>query len=214
MDWAFGVDQGVPRLDCMTAEVSDAYACRAAEYAKLLGSIEAVHPSDRQLVATWADSIEGPVIDAGCGPGQWTAFLAGHRPATSGVDLVPAFIEHARSTYPDISFDIGSLNDLDVGTRTLGGIFSWYSLIHHEPGTIGIPLREFARVLKPGGGLLIGFFEGPVIEEFAHAVIPAYRWPMNVLTDELASTGFDVIETHTRTSTDHRPHGAVIARRR
>lgn len=197
----------------MTNEVGEAYARRAAEYIELFGSMSVVHPSDRQLVATWADGIESPVIDVGCGPGLWTSFLTEHQLVASGVDLVPEFIEHARSTYPHVPFEVGSLNTLDVATGTVGGIFSWYSLIHHEPGTIGTPLREFSRALRPGGALLIGFFEGPMVDKFVHGVTPAFRWPVSVLGEELALAGFDVVETHTRTNSNHRPHGAIIARR-
>lgn len=198
----------------MTDEVSEAYARRAAEYAELFGSMSAVHPSDRQLVATWAAGIDGRVIDAGCGPGQWTSFLTEHRLAACGVDLVPEFIEHARNTYPGVPFEVGSLNNLNVETGTVDGIFSWYSLIHHEPNMIGIPLQEFSRVLKPGGALLIGFFEGPLVDKFAHGVTPAYRWPVSDLSDELDAAGFDVLETHTRTTAGQRPHAAISTRRK
>jgi SAM-dependent methyltransferase len=129
------------------------------------------------------------------------------------LDLVPEFIERARSAYPGVPFEVGSLNTLDFETGTVGGVLSWYSLIHHEPSTIRIPLLEFSRVLSPGGALLIGFFEGPVIEEFAHAVAPAYRWPVSDLSEELSSVGFDVVETHVRTTTGQRPQAAIIARR-
>jgi SAM-dependent methyltransferase len=193
--------------------VSDAYSRRAEEYAELFGSMSAVHPSDRQLVATWADSIEGQVIDAGCGPGQWTNFLSELGLPACGVDLVPEFIERARLAHPGIPFRVESLNALNVETGTVGGVLSWYSLIHHEPNAIRIPLLEFSRALSPGGALLIGFFEGTVVERFDHAVIPAYRWPVSDLSEELTAVGFDVVETRTRTTTGQRPQAAIIARR-
>jgi len=197
----------------MVDVVSDAYSRRAAEYTELFGSMSSVHPSDRQLVSTWADGIEGPVIDAGCGPGQWTNFLAEQGLSARGVDLVPEFIERARTTYPGVPFAVGSLNRLDSPTGSVGGVLSWYSLIHHEPSTIRIPLGEFSRVLRPGGVLLIGFFECPIVETFAHAVAPAYRWPVTELSAELNAVGFDVVESHRRTTTGQRPLAAIIARR-
>jgi SAM-dependent methyltransferase len=209
-----GADVEVPGLDRMTDEVSEAYARRAAEYAERFESMDNVHPSDRQLVATWADGINGQVIDAGCGPGQWTNFLTERRLTARGVDLVPEFIEHARNTYPGIPFEVGSLNTLNVETGTVDGIFSWYSLIHHAPSTIRIALQEFHRALKPGGALLIGFFEGPLIDKFAHGVTPAYRWPVSSLSEQLVSAGFEVIEVHTRTTSTQRPHGAITTRPR
>jgi len=39
-------------------------------------------------------------------------------------------------------------------------VLSWYSTIHHEPARIDVPLAEFARVLRPGGLLALGFFDG------------------------------------------------------
>ncbi|THJ66569.1 class I SAM-dependent methyltransferase [Arthrobacter echini] len=198
----------------MLDEVGNAYSRRAAEYTEILGSMDAVHPLDRQLVSSWADAIDGRIIDAGCGPGHWTNFLHERGAAAHGVDLVPEFIDRAHSAYPDVPFSVGSLETLDAAPGTVSGILSWYSLIHHEPSTIGIPLLEFARALRPGGTLLLGFFDSTAAEEFAHAVTPAYRWPVNDLSEELTSAGFDVIETHRRTISGQRPHAAIIAQRK
>lgn len=197
----------------MRSEVRNAYSRRAAEYAEHLGSMEAVHPSDRQLVTTWSGQITGPAIDAGCGPGHWTSYLAGLGVAVRGIDLVPEFIAHARATYPGIPFDVGAVDELQVETGTVGGVLAWYSLIHCEPDAIQASLREFARVLRPGSDLLLGFFEGPTVEKFEHVVVAAYRWPVGELCDKLRAVGFDVIETHTRLGPGHRPHGAMLARR-
>jgi SAM-dependent methyltransferase len=193
--------------------VGDAYTDRAAEYADVLGSMASVHPSDVQLVTSWGDRITGPAIDAGCGPGHWTAHLAARGLDIRGIDLVPDFIEHARAHHPETRFDLGSVDALDADTGSVGGVLAWYSLIHHDPETIGTPLAEFARVLRPGGELLIGCFEGSTVEAFDHAVVTAYRWPLAELNERLRGTGFEVVETYSRTSLDHRPHGAILARR-
>lgn len=192
---------------------STAYSRRAAVYIEALGLMTAVHPSDWQLVSTWA-SDTGEVIDAGCGPGHWTNFLTEQGIAARGVDLVPEFVAHARNTYPATAFAVGSLDSLDADSGSVGGILSWYSLIHYEPQAIQVPLLEFGRVLKPGGTLLVGFFEGPAVEKFAHAVTTAYRWPVDDFGAELSATGFDVVETDVRKTAGQRPHAAIIARRR
>lgn len=200
----------------MTSEAARAYSRRAVDYADAFGSMATVHPSDRQLVDTWANTVAGPVIDAGCGPGHWTNYLVEQGMDASGIDLAPDFIAHARARYPGVSFEVGNLDALGAATGSVGGVLSWYSLIHHDPSTIRIPLNEFARILVSGGGLLLGFFEGPTVEKFDHAVIGAYKWPVPELRLELQAAGFDVIETHTRTGASERPrpHGAIIARRR
>lgn len=198
--------------------VSAAYARRAAEYIDALGSMQGVHPADRVLVEEWSDTLTGPVLDAGCGPGHWTDHLARRLAprglAVRGIDRVPVFVEHARERYPDAAFDIGDLEALDAPDGSLGGILSWYSTIHHAPSRIAISMSEFARALAPGGGLLLGYFDGARVESFDHAITGAYRWPAEALGALLEAAGFDVIETHRRTGPAHRPHGAIVCRKR
>jgi len=199
----------------MTERVTAAYSARADEYAALLGSMDAVHPDDRAFVDAWAAGQSGALVDAGCGPGHWTAHLAqqGHR--VSGIDAAPEFVEHARRTHgASVDFRVGSLDALSLADGSVDGVLAWYSVIHHEPSRIGGPLDEFRRVLTPGGGLLLGFFEGAAVEAFDHAVITAYRWPVVSLAALLDEAGFDVVDVHTRTDPGHRPHGAISAVRR
>ena len=194
-------------------EVAEAYGARAAEYVELLGSVDAMHPSDRELIGTWGDQLVGPAIDAGCGPGHWTDFLARRGVDIRGVDLTPAFVEHARRRYPELRFATGSVDALDASDASLGGVLAWYSLIHHAPDAMGSALDEIARVLRPGGLLLIGFFVGSAVDEFEHAVTTAYRWPVADLGERLRASGFEIVESHTRTGVGYRPHGAIVARR-
>jgi SAM-dependent methyltransferase len=172
-----------------------------------------VHPSDLHLVTGWADGIEGPVLDAGCGPGHWTAHLAERGVDARGIDQVSRFIRHARRAHPGVPFDVANMAALPEASGSIGGVLAWYSLIHHEPAELRAVLAEFARVLRPGGGLLVGFFFGPAHERFDHAVVSAFRWPAEALGEELREAGFEILEAHTRTGRGYRPHGAIVARR-
>jgi SAM-dependent methyltransferase len=193
--------------------VRDAYGRRAAEYTEQLGTMASVHPADVHLVTTWAAGLGGPVLDAGCGPGHWTSHLADRGVDVLGLDQVPAFVEHARRTYPSVRYDRGSIDELPYEDERFAGVLAWYSLVHHDPAGIGQPLSEAARVLRPGGGLLVGFFTGDRVEPFDHAVTTAYRWPPDALADEVRAAGFTVVELHTRTAGTPRPrpHGALLA---
>ena len=195
------------------ARIREAYAARAAEYVSLFGRIDAVAKQDREYLLAWARVIEGRIIDVGCGPGQWTNLLCENGVDVEGVDPVPEFIDVARQRYPDVDFRLGRADRLGVEDASLGGVLAWYSLIHTDPGKIGELLTEFARCVRPGGGLAIGFFEGPELAAFDHAVTTAYFWPVHMLSSHVERAGFVIDDVQTRTDPGTRPHGALVARR-
>lgn len=198
----------------MGTEVGRAYSLRAEEYTSLFGSIDAAHPADRELVKAWGSRLTGKVLDAGCGPGHWTKYLSDLGLSISGVDQVPQFIERARQAYPEVEFQLGNIDFLDCADGSYGGALAWYSLIHHRPESLQVPLSELSRTIRANGELLIGFFDGDGVQKFDHAVVPAYRWSVAALSEQLNLAGFDVLETHRRTGEGQRPHGAILARRR
>ncbi|MFI2105655.1 class I SAM-dependent methyltransferase [Isoptericola sp. NPDC019693] len=196
-----------------------AYAARAQEYTALFGSMDAVHDDDRDLVARWAAGLTGRVVDAGCGPGHWTDFLARQGLDAEGVDLAEPFLERARATYPGVPFRRAALADLGVPDGSLGGVLAWYSVIHTSPEAVdgtGVDevLAELARAVAPGGGLLLGFCRGPRVEPFDHAVTRAWFWPVDELAARVERAGFDLVGTAERDDPGVRPHGAISARRR
>jgi SAM-dependent methyltransferase len=69
--------------------------------------------------------------------------------------LSPAMIEIARARYPGIRFGTASMHALPLADGALAGIVSWYPVIHAVPGDLRACFAEFARVLKPGGYLLV-----------------------------------------------------------
>lgn len=81
-------------------QVRRAYAGRAAEYTRLLGDIAHMDELDRDRISGWALQIDGPVIDAGCGPGHWTDFLHQRGVDICGVDFVPEFIFEGAAAEP------------------------------------------------------------------------------------------------------------------
>lgn len=82
--------QAVARIGPMSkSRIIEAYSERKDEYIEAVGSMDDAHSDDREPVLRMAKQADGPIIDAGCGPGQWTAFLRGHGNDVEGVDLVP-----------------------------------------------------------------------------------------------------------------------------
>ncbi|WP_326689858.1 MULTISPECIES: methyltransferase domain-containing protein [unclassified Streptomyces] len=176
-----------------TADAYDAVAVRYAELAR--NELDAL-PLDRAVLAAFAELARstdaGPVAELGCGPGRVTAHLRDLGLDVFGVDLSPVMIELARETYPDLRFEVGSMDAMDLADGKLNGIVSWYSVIHTPPQDMPSYFAEFRRILAPGGHLLLGFFEseGEAVTPFDHKVATAYRWPIDDLAGLAGEAGF------------------------
>ncbi|MEU5543785.1 methyltransferase domain-containing protein [Streptomyces sioyaensis] len=176
----------------VTADAYDAVAVRYAEFVR----DEPALPLDRAVLAAFAELVRstdpGPVAELGCGPGRMTAHLRDLGLDVFGVDLSPVMIDLAREAYPDLRFDVGSMDVLDLEDGKLHGIVSWYSVIHAPPQDVPSYFAEFRRVLAPDGHLLVAFFEseGEPITAFDHKVATAYRWPIDDLAGLAGEAGF------------------------
>jgi SAM-dependent methyltransferase len=192
---------------------TEAYARRAEEYADLLGTVSAMAPQDRRRIESWAEGVDGPILDAGCGPGHWTAHLADLGHDVEGWDPVEEFLAIARARHPAVAYRRSAFADLVREPQAYGGILAWYSLIHLEPAEFPGTLSLLHRALRPGGSLLLGLFDGPRQEAFAHAVAPAQHWPVREMELLLERAGFTVLDVRTRQDPGARPHAALCARR-
>jgi SAM-dependent methyltransferase len=179
-----------------------AYDTVAADYAEFLRTSLAESPLDRAMLGAFADRVKtdgnGEVADLGCGPGRVTAHLQSLGLTAFGVDLSPEMIAVARRTYPDLRFDEGMLTALDLGDGVLDGIVAWYSIIHTPPELLPEIFTEFARVLAPGGHLLLAFQVGDnALRHIAHAYghelsLDAYRLSPEHITELLSKAGLVV----------------------
>lgn len=191
---------------------AEQYSRRAQEYIEAVGKIEHADAEDRDYLLCWARGIRGPLLDGGCGPGQWTELFVEEGIDAEGVDPSEAFISHARERYSHARYRLGRAEDLGVDDQSLGGVLAWFSLIHTEPDLIDAPLAEFARALRPGGGLLLGFFAGETLEPFDHAITTAYYWPVEQLAERVERAGFTVADTRVRERA--RLEGLLVATRK
>ncbi|MDA0567103.1 class I SAM-dependent methyltransferase [Streptomonospora sp. S1-112] len=200
---------------------ADAYDAVAVIYDELARDALDAFPLDRAMLAAFAAHVRaagsGPVAELGCGPGRTTAHLRELGLDVFGVDLSPVMIDLARTSFPDLRFEVGSMDALDLADGALAGVVSWYSLIHLPPAQVPAYLAEFARLLAPGGHLLLGFFEaeGGPVTEFDHKVTTAYRWPIDELAGLARAAGFTEIGRMLREPGDNERfrRGALLMRR-
>ncbi|MDP9794932.1 SAM-dependent methyltransferase [Catenuloplanes nepalensis] len=174
-----------------TQPVRDAYSSKSEQYIALFDGDWRTFADETALVREHLVGVEGRVLDLGCGPGHWTAYLHARGADVTGVDLVPEFVDHARATFPGPEFRLGSMTELDVADRSVAGILSWYSTIHLPPEELDRVLADFHRMLVQDGKLVIGFFDSDdTVTAFDHAVLTAYRWPVDEFSARLAKAGF------------------------
>jgi len=77
-----------------------------------------------------------------------------------GLDISPNMLEQARRLNPNILFREGNILSLDIPTGTLAGIAAFYAVVNMPEDSLTFAFHEMARILKPGGSLLIAFHVG------------------------------------------------------
>jgi ubiquinone/menaquinone biosynthesis C-methylase UbiE len=188
----------------------DVYDISAGVYVQFVGteiSSATERPVDRSLLIDFVELVKTQAIsrvaDVGCGPGRVAAFMADHGLDVIGVDVSQAMLAIARSAHPDVEFEEGQLNALPMETGVLAGAVCWYSIIYTPPDGLDEAFDELARVLIPGGHLLLAFqTEGkPVHREDAfgtHLPLTSYRHSVQDVVGRLENTGFKIYTTAVR----------------
>ncbi len=102
--------------------------------------------------------IEGALLDVACGTGLFETLLREHRPRLriTGVDLSPQMLDRARERFAGddrVRFITGSAERLDVPDQSFDIVVcnNAFHLVQDAPAA----LREFHRVLRPGGRTVI-----------------------------------------------------------
>jgi len=92
-------------------------------------------------------------LDVGCGEGRFCRVLQQYGIQTTGVDIVPALIDVARRRDPNGDYRTGDAGALDLPDNSFDLVVSYVTLVDFPDITRAI--SEMARVLRPGGALLI-----------------------------------------------------------
>ena len=177
--------------------VRAAYDAIAPVYADQFKDTLDDRPTERALLAAFAEVIRrepaGTVADLGCGPGHIAAHLHTLGLSVLGVDQSAQMLAIGRTHYPEVRFALSSITRLGLADESCRGVLSRSSIIHLPPRLLPTALAEIARVLAPGGWLLISFSAAdapePPYEYYDHRVAAAYRWWPDHVVSLLRSAG-------------------------
>lgn len=139
-------------------DIRGAYDTVAADYAAAFAGELADKPFDRAVLDALAHRVgsRGLVADIGCGPaGQVGGYVAALGPRVVGVDYSPVC---ARSA--PLPATAGDLRALPLADGCLAAVVCFYAVIHLPRSQLPQALAELARVLRPGGELVVTAHRG------------------------------------------------------
>lgn len=96
----------------------------------------------------------GRILEAGCGLGQYVILLRERGHAIAGADWSLDALRRCRAAVPATPLAVMDLGALAVGRGALAAYVS-LGVVEHDPGGPDAIVAEAARVLAPGGRLLL-----------------------------------------------------------
>jgi SAM-dependent methyltransferase len=118
----------------------------------------------RNLVRAGVDLRGADILDAGCGNGYGLELLArAYRPRRLvGIDLMPEQIDRAKRRGLGAEVRVGDITKIDEPSESFDAVFV-FGILHHVPAWRDA-MVELARVLRPGGALVIEELHGKTAE--------------------------------------------------
>ena len=111
------------------------------------------------------------LLDIGSGPGHVADALAKAGGVVTGIDFSASMVEVARRSYPHVTFQEGSAEQLPFDTGSFDAVVSNF-VVHHlaRPEVV---FKEIQRVLKPGGRFAFTVFADPAAQSSLGAFFAA-----------------------------------------
>ncbi|WP_433420877.1 class I SAM-dependent methyltransferase [Microtetraspora malaysiensis] len=178
-----------------------AYDTVAEDYATYFPDTRAEALLDLAMIDAFSEAVmasdDPRVLDAGCGAGRMSRYLAERGCLVQGVDLSSSMVAMARRDHRDLVFTVGSLTDLPYPDEQFAGVMLWYSIIHTPPAGHARIFAEATRVLRPAGHLLVGFQAGEgtrdvsaAYRQFGHEVqLERYLYTADQVASEIEAAG-------------------------
>ncbi len=123
------------------------------------------------------------VLDAGCGTGRHTQWLVERGARVTGVDPSPEMLAHAKVKCPGAELLLGTFAPLPATDRAFDLALNAL-VLEHLPEVAG-PIAELARVVVPGGAIVVSVFHPFFVlrgipAHFKHVDAVEYEMPSHV----------------------------------
>lgn len=173
-----------------------AYDTVASKYEKRFLDELDDKPRDRELLDGLAARASGLVLDVGSGPGQ-----IGHRVRQAGRPVLAVDLSHGMAARAGRRLDgavVADMLNLPVADTSIADILAFYSVIHLPRAALRHALAEFARVLTPGGHVLVTAHEGAGEVQVTHfldheVALAATFFSLDELIDAVAEANLELV---------------------
>ncbi len=160
--WGVGATDDLARLATVRAERSAAAAAYFAAHAEAWDGIRSLHVADTEVEAAIARALSGrPVghlLDIGTGTGRMIELLGPTAASAIGVDRSPEMLRLARGKLEAAGLPQAEVRHADMYALPRADSSTDTVVLHqvlHFADVPGAALAEAARVLRPGGRLLV-----------------------------------------------------------
>lgn len=160
---SLGYKCSMESLEIINQQTKKSYNKVAQKYYDLFYNELDRKPYDKEFIDTFlsylnADSI---ICDIGCGPcGHIENYVFQKNFRIIGIDISDRCIEIAQKHFPKIKFEIEDFSNLKCPDNYYDGLISYYSIIDTPKIYINKIIKEFNRILKKNGFLLLVVKEG------------------------------------------------------
>jgi SAM-dependent methyltransferase len=120
---------------------------------RMRGPRELIRARQREYVDDFRDAT--PVLDVGCGRGEFLSLLAEAGIEAKGVDIDPDMVAFCRGQGLDVEEGDALAHLEGLGEGSLGGIFAAQFVEHLEPGPLTTFIGLAASRLRPGGVMVL-----------------------------------------------------------
>ncbi len=143
------------------------------------------------------------VLDAGCGPGNYSSYLHELGFEVVGTDLSEGMLTVARKNVPHVKFIQADLRTQPFPPNSFKGIVAAYSLIHLPTKDLLLALKHLHSLLSNKGLLYLALQEGKEKDIADHslgddAVLIFSCYTLEEITDYLDKANFEVVYSFVR----------------